>query len=132
MLDRIKLRHLLNKGQEMLGLAAKLTRNPFAASLAWREALDSSDDLSARLTQAYNLLHAHGVQLNKPTQTFASSIEGMRLVVEADSHIRLQGDKVAHPLTVPRGHFDGPISRHPVTLDIPGLQALVDFVCSRP
>lgn len=131
MLDRIKLRHLLNKGQEKLALAANLTRNPFVASLAWREALDSSDDISARLMQAHTLLHADGVQLNQHTQSFILS-EGMRLVVEADSYIRLRGDKAAHPLTAARGHFNGPISRHHVTSDISGLQALLDFVYSRP
>lgn len=85
----------LNRGQEMLSLAARLTRNPFAASLAWRDALRSSDDLSARLAQAHTLLHAHGV--NQPTYTFTSSMEAMRLVVEADSCIPLRGGKVTPP-----------------------------------
>jgi hypothetical protein len=131
MLDRIKLRHLLNKGQEMLALAAGLTQDPFGASLVWREALGISDDSSARLERARALLYTPGIQLDRSTQTFVSGNDGMRLVIEANSLIRQRGDRVAHPVTVPRGHFDGPISRNPFTSDTSGLQALVDFVCSR-
>src|SRR5882762_6667853 len=112
MLDRIKLRHLLNKAQEMLALAAGLTREPFGASLSWREALGTPDDSSARLTQARALLRAPGIQLDQPTERFVSRDDGMCLVVETNSHIRQRGDRVAHLISVPRGHFDGPISRN--------------------
>jgi len=131
MLDRIKLRHLLNKVQEMLAIAAGLTQDAFGASLAWREALGSSDDLSARLTRACDLLHNSGVELDPPTHTFISCTEGMSLVVEARSLIRQRGDKVAHPITITRQHFDGPILCNPYVSDTPGLEALVDFVCAR-
>jgi hypothetical protein len=131
MLDRIKLRHLLNKAQEMLAIAAGLTQDAFGASLAWREALGFSDDLSARLTRARDLLHNSGVELDPPTQAFISCTEGMSLVVEARSLIRQRGDKVAHPITITHQHFDGPISRNPYVSDTPGLEALVDFVCAR-
>ena len=130
MLDRIKLRHLLNKAQEMLALAAGLTQEPFGASLFWREALGTPDDTSARLTQARALLCAPGIQLDRSTERFVSSDDGMRLVVEANSPIRQRGDRVAHPVSVPRRHFDGPISRNSYSSETSGLQALADFVCS--
>jgi hypothetical protein len=87
MLDRIKLRHLLNKVQEMLAIAAGLIQDAFGASLAWREALGSLDDLSARLTCARDLLHNSSIELDPPTQAFISCTEGMSLVVEAKSLI---------------------------------------------
>jgi len=132
MLDRIKLRHLLNKAQEMLAVAVGLTHDPFGASLAWREALGSSDDLPTRLTRARTLLHHSGINLDQPTRTFISLPDGLSLVVEAKSLIRQRGDRVAHPMAITRGHFDGPISRNPFPSETPGLQALVDFVCARP
>jgi hypothetical protein len=131
MLDRIKLRHLLNKGQEMLAIAVGLTNVPFGASLAWREALGSSEDLSTRLAEARMLLDRPGVTLDEPTRAFVSSSEGLSLVAEAKSSIRVGGDKVAHPVTVPRTHFDGPISRNPFPWETSGLRALVDFVCTK-
>jgi len=131
MLDRIKLRHLLNKAQEMLAIAAGLTQDAFGASLAWREALGSSDDFSTRLARARDLLHNSVVKLDPPTQTFISCPEGMSLVVEARSLIRQRGDKVAHPITITRLHFDGPISRNTYVSETSGLEALVDFVCAR-
>jgi hypothetical protein len=131
MLDRIKLRHLLNKAQEMLALAAGLTQEPFGASLSWREALGTPDDSSARMTQARALLRAPGVRLDQPTERFVSNDDGMRLIVEAISPIRQRGDRVAHPISVPRGQFDGPISRNFHSSETSGLQALADFVCSR-
>ena len=131
MLDRIKLRHLLNKGQEMLAIAVGLTNSTFGASFAWREALGPSDDLSTRLAAARALLNGPGISLDQPTRAFVSSPEGLSLAVEAKSSIRLRGDKVAHPVTVPRTHFDGPISRNPFPSETPGLQALVDFVCAQ-
>jgi hypothetical protein len=130
MLDRIKLRHLLNKAQEMLAAAAGLTQDGFGASLAWREALGSSDDLSARLTRAHALLHNPEIKLDQPTQTFISFTEGLSLVVEAKSLICQRGDRVTHPTNITRVLFDGPILRNPYASKTPGLQALVDFVCS--
>jgi hypothetical protein len=106
MLDRIKLRHLLNKAQEMLAVAA-------------------------RLTLARAILHNPGIKLDQPTQTFISLTQGLSLVVEAKSLIRQRGDRVAHPTNITRVLFDGPISRNPYASETPGLQALVDFVCSR-
>ena len=129
MLDRIKLRHLLNRAQEMLAIAARLTQDRFGASLAWREALQSSDDLSTRLTLARALLHNPGITLDQPTQTFVSLEHGLSLVVEAKSLIRQRGDGVAHPTHVTRELFEGPDSRNPYESETPGLQALVDFVC---
>jgi hypothetical protein len=131
MLDRIKLRHLLNKAQEMLAVAVGLTNSSFGASLAWREALGSSDDLPTRLAEARALFDHPGVSLDQPTRAFVSSLDGLSLVVEAKSSIRLRGDRVAHPGTVPRAHFDGPISRNRFPLEAAGLQALVDFVCAQ-
>jgi hypothetical protein len=132
MLDRIKLRHLLNRGQEILAVAAGLTNSSFGASWAWREALGSSDDLPTRLTEARALFDRPGISLNQSTRAFLSSPEGLTLVVEAKSPIRHRGDRVAHPVTVvPRKHFDGPISRNPFASETPGLQALVDLVCSQ-
>jgi len=131
MLDRIKLRHLLNRGQEMLAVAVGLTNGSFGASFAWREALGPSDDLPTRLAEARALLDRPGISLDQRTRAFVSSPEGLILVVEARSSIRLRGDRVAHPVTVPRTHFDGPISRNPFPSEIPGLRALVDFVCSQ-
>ena len=128
MLDRIKLRHLLNKAQEMLAIATGLSQGDFGASLAWREALGSSDDLSTRLTLARALLHKPGIKLDQHTQTFISLDQGLRLVVEANSLIRQRGDRVAHPKNVSRGLFNGPIFRNPYESETPGLQALVDFV----
>lgn len=75
MLDRIKLRHLLNRGQEMLAVAAGLTNSSFGASLAWREALGSLDDLSTRLAEARALFDRPGVNLDQPTRAFLSSPE---------------------------------------------------------
>ncbi len=129
MLDRIKLRHLLSRAQEKLAIATVLTDSNHGASLAWREALGPSDDLSTRLAIARNLLRQPGIELDQPTQTFIASPDGLRLVVEARSSIRLRGDKVAHPDVVTRAHFEGPISRN-VSLEMSGLQALVDYVCS--
>jgi len=60
MLDRIKLHHLLNKAQEMLAVATGLTQDGFGASLVWREALGSLDNLSTRLTLACAILHNLG------------------------------------------------------------------------
>ncbi|KIL55429.1 hypothetical protein M378DRAFT_182237 [Amanita muscaria Koide BX008] len=131
MLDRIKLRHLLNKAQEMLAIATGLRQHDFGASLAWREALGSSDDLSTRLTLARALLHNPGIQLDQRTQTFISLDPGLILVVEAKSLIRQRGDRVAHPTNITRVLFDGPISRNLYASETPGLQALVDFVCRR-
>jgi hypothetical protein len=131
MLDRIKLCHLLNKAQEMLAIAAKLTQDNFGASLAWREALGSSDELSTRLTLAHALLRNSGIELDQRTQTFISLDHGLSLVVEAKSLIRQRGDGVTHPTNVTRMHFNGPISRNQYVLQTPGLQALVDFVCWR-
>lgn len=131
MLDRIKLRHLLNRGQEMLAVAVGLTNSTFGASFAWREALGPSDDLPTRLAEARTLLDRPGISLDQPTRAFVSLPEGLSLVVEAKSSIRLRGDRVAHPATVPRTHFDGPISRNPFPLETLGLRALVDFVCSQ-
>ena len=131
MLDRIKLRHLLNRGQEMLAVAAGLTNISFGASFAWREALGTSDDLPTRLAAARALFDGPGISLDQPTRAFLSSFEGLSLVVEAKSSIRLRGDRVAHPATVPRVHFDGPISRNPFLSEAPGLQALVEFVCAQ-
>ena len=130
MLDRIKLRHLLNRAQEMLAIAVGLTNSPFGASLAWREALGSAEDLPTRLEEARALLGRPGISLDRPTLAFVSSPEGLRLAVEAKSSIRLRGDRVAHPVAVARTHLDGPISRHPFPLETPGLRALMDFVCS--
>ena len=74
MLDRIKLRHLLDKAQEILAVATGLTtQGEFGASLAWRVALGSSDDLSTRMTLARALLHKPGIKLDQRTQTFAST-----------------------------------------------------------
>jgi hypothetical protein len=129
MLDRIKLRHLLNKAQEMLAISVGLTNDSFGASLAWREALGTSDELSTRLTVARALFNRPGISLDHPTQAFLSSPEGLTLVVEARSSIRVRGDKVAHPLVVTRAYFDGPLLRNVITSETPGLQALVDFVC---
>ena len=129
MLDRIKLRHLLNKAQEMLAIAVGLTVTSFGASLVWREALGSSDDLPTRLTEARALFDRPGINLDHATRAFVSSPEGLSLVVEARSSIRLRGDRIAHPVTVTRTHFDGPLSRNPFPSESPGLQALVDFVC---
>ena len=129
MLDRIKLRHLLNKAQEMLAISVGLTNDSFGASLAWREALGTSDELSTRLTVARTLIDRPGISLDHPTRAFLSSPEGLTLVVEARSSIRLRGNKVAHPLVVTRTYFDGPLSRNMMTSETPGLQALVDFVC---
>jgi hypothetical protein len=129
MLDRIKLRHLLNKAQEMLAFAAKLTQDRFGASLAWREALRSSDDLSTRLTLARALLHNPGITLDQPTHTFISLDHGLSLVVEAKSPIRQRGEGVAHPTNVTRELFAGPISCNLYMSETPGLQALVDFIC---
>lgn len=129
MLDRIKLRHLLSRAQEKLAIATGLADSNRGASLAWREALGPSDDLSTRLAIARNLLHQPGIELDQPAQTFVASPEGLRLVVEARSSIRLRGDKVAHPDVVTRAHFEGPVSRN-ISLEISGLQALVNYVCS--
>jgi hypothetical protein len=131
MLDRIKLRHLLNRGQEMLAISAGLMKSSFGASFAWREALGTSDDLPTRLAAARALFDGPGISLDQPTRIFLSSPEGLSLVVEAKSSIRLRGDRVAHPVTVPRTHFDGPVSRNPVPSEARGLQALVDFVCAQ-
>jgi hypothetical protein len=131
MLDRIKLRHLLNRGQEMLAIAVGLTNSSFGASFAWREALGPSDDLSTRLVEARAFFNRPGVSLDESTQAFVSLPEGLSLVIEAKSSIRLRGDRVAHPVTVPRMHFDGPISRNLFPSETPGLQALVDFICTR-
>jgi hypothetical protein len=114
----------------MLAAAAGLTQDGFGASLAWREALRSSDDLSARLTCAHALLHNPGIKLDQPTQTFISFTKGLSLIIEAKSLICQCGDKVAHPMNITRVLFDAPISRNPYALETPGLQALVDFVCS--
>ena len=85
--------------------------------------LGPSDDLSTRLAVARNLFC-------QPAQKFIStSAGGLRLVVNARSSIRLGGDKVAHPDVVTHAHFEGPVSRN-VSLEISGLQALVDYVCS--
>ena len=130
MLDRIKLRHLLNKAQEMLAVAAGLTQDGFGASLAWREALGSSDNMSTRLTLARAILHNPRIKLDQPTQTFISLTQGLSLVVEAKSLIRQRGDRVAHPTNITHVLFDGPISRNQYASETPGLQALVDFVCS--
>lgn len=113
------------------GNAVGLTNNSFGASLAWREALGSSDNLSTRLVEARALLDRPGISLDEPTQAFVSSPEGLSLVVEARSSIRLRGDRVAHPVTIARTHFDGPILRNPFPSETPGLQALVDFVCTQ-
>jgi len=131
MLDRIKLRHLLNTAQQVLAVAAGLTQDDFGASLAWREALGSSGDLSTRLTLAHALLHIPGIrlELDQPTQTFISLDQGLSLVVEAKSLICHRGDRVVHPTNITRVLFDGPISRNPYVSETPGLQALVDFVC---
>lgn len=132
MLDRIKLRHLLDKAQEMLAVATGLTtQGEFGASLAWRVALGSSDDLSTRMTLARALLHKPGIKLDQRTQTFISLDQGLSLVVEAKSLIRKRGDRVAHPTNITRLIFDGPILRNPYASETPGLQALVDFVCRR-
>jgi len=131
MLDRIKLRHLLNKNQEILAVAVGLKNSSFGALFAWREALGPSDDLPTRLVEARALFNHPGVSLDESTQAFISSLEGLSLVVEAKSSIRLCGDRVAHPVTVPRTHFDGPISRNLFPLETPGLRALVDFICTR-
>jgi len=131
MLDRIKLHHLLNKAQEMLAVATGLTQDGFGASLAWREALGSSDNMSTRLTLARAILHNPRIKLDQPTQTFISLTQGLSLVVEAKSLIRQRGNRVAHPTNITRVLLDGPISRNPYASETPGLQALVDFVCSR-
>jgi hypothetical protein len=55
----------------------------------------------------------------------------MSLVVEARSLTHQRGVKVAHPITITRQHFDGPISRNPYVSDPPSLEALVDLVCAR-
>ena len=115
----------------MLAIAAGLTHDAFGALLAWREALGFSDDLFAKLTHARDLLHNSGVELDPPTQAFIPCTEGMSLVVEARFLIRQRGDKVAHPITITRQHFDCPILRNPYMSDTPGLEALVDFVCAR-
>jgi hypothetical protein len=72
----------------MLAVATGLTQDDFGASLAWREALGPSDDLSTRLTLARALLHNPGIKLDQPTQTFISLHQGLILVVEAKSLIR--------------------------------------------
>lgn len=131
MLDRIKLRHLINFSQEHLAIAAELVQNHYGASLAWRVALGPSQDLPPRLARARELLGEPTIQLDEPTRQLVSSDEGMSLVVEHQSKIRDRGDKVAHPRTVSRGSYDGPISRHPITMDIPGLQVLTEFAYTR-
>ena len=115
----------------MLAISAGLVKNSFGASFAWRVALGTSDDLPTRLAAAHALFDGSGVSLDQPTRAFLSSPKGLSLVVEAKSSICLRGDRVAHPATVPRTHFDGPVSCNPVPLEARGLQALVDFVCAQ-
>jgi hypothetical protein len=81
------------------------------------------------LAIARNLWLQPGINLDQPTQTFIASPEGLRLVVEPRSSIRLRGDAVAHPDIVTRAHFEGPVSRN-ISSEMSGLQALVDYVCS--
>ncbi len=88
MLDRIKLRYLLNRGQEMLAVAAELTNSSFGASFAWKEALGPSDDLPTRLAEARALLDHPSISLDQATRAFVSSPEGLSLVVEAKSTIQ--------------------------------------------
>jgi hypothetical protein len=133
MLDYIRLRHLINFSQENLAQAAGLatTWDDHGGSLAWRVALGPSQDLPARLARARELLGVSTIQLDEPTRQLLRSDEGMSMVVEYQSKIRDRGDKVTHPRNFPRGMYDGPISRHTIAMDIPGLQVLSEFAYTR-
>lgn len=129
MLDRIKLRHLLDKAQEKLALTVGLANNRFRPSWAWREALGPSDVLSARLGKARSLLYDPKIQLDTSTKNLLLSTEGMALVADVSSLIRDRGDKIAHPAAVPHTQLDGSISRSNLSMTTDsGWQALADFV----
>lgn len=125
LLDRIKLRNLLNIAQEKLALAAGLTEMPIGASLIWRDQLGYTQDFATRLTTAYELLNQEHVQLDERTQRFLDSPEGMRLVTEKASEVRERGDKVAHQAPPSRPIYAGAIGR----FNSEGMKAIGDFVC---
>ena len=127
-MDQIRLRNLLNVAQEKLATTAGLAKKTSSpgASLAWRNALGHSPDTPERLAVAKMLLHQPHVQLDEPTRRFVSSDEGMRLVVEKDSAIRDQGDKVAHGTPARHGYVNHPSD----PAEAGGLLALADFVCA--
>lgn len=124
MLDRIKLRNLLNIAQEQLAIDTNLTSVRDGASLVWRERLGYKKDSAARLATAYELLNWHGLQLPKRTQRFRNSSEGMRLVTEV-SEIRVQGNRVAHQTPPALLIYSGALTR----ADSEGMMAIAEFVC---
>lgn len=130
MVDRIKLRHLLDRAQGVLAVKVGLTFVNFGASRIWRDAFGPSLVLSRRLAQARALFQSPNVTLDARTQAFLSSPEGMTLVAEASSNIRSRGDQIAHPRNTPRRMSTGPIARSGFSnTTTSGLQALVELLC---
>lgn len=125
LLDRIKLRNLLNIAQEKLARAAKLTNTPIGASLVWRDRLGCKQDFAARLATAHELLNQEYDQLDERTRQFCDSSEGMRLACEKASEIRERGDDVAHQKPPSRQIYAGAINR----FNSQGMRAIGDFVC---
>jgi hypothetical protein len=125
LLDRIKLRNLLNIAQEELAMQTKLTDTCIGASLIWRQRLGYDGDSVTRLATAHELLNQHHPELSDRTKRFSDSAEGMRLVTEKISEIRERGDKVAHQTPPARSIYTGALTR----AESEGMRAIADFVC---
>ena len=130
MLDRIKARHLLTTAQANLAALAGVSTFPrshqLRATIAWRDALGPSTEVSDRLATARNLLSTSRVQSDPKASQFIQSEAGMRLVCEHPSSIRAMGDNAAHPSSRSTKLFRDTVSRHE---ESEGLTAIMHFVC---
>ncbi|KZP18817.1 hypothetical protein FIBSPDRAFT_863395 [Athelia psychrophila] len=78
-LDRIKLRHLVDKAQAELAIKAGLTRKHYNASVVWKDALGPSQEPSIRLDRARELLRDSP---DSRVQAVLADGHGLELVVD--------------------------------------------------
>lgn len=101
LLDRIRLRSLLDAGQAKLAHFAGLVspNNILTPSAAWRTKLNAcgkySDELHLRVAQ--DLVDSQGLP-PPPIARLSKNAQAMRLLTERKSSIRRQGNSVAHQL----------------------------------
>ncbi|KAI0057385.1 hypothetical protein BV25DRAFT_1812472, partial [Artomyces pyxidatus] len=101
-LDKIRLRHMLTLTQDRLARAACLQPTAPDCSTAWRSALPAQASVKERLATAKHLLtDRNGVVIPESVKAFAQSADGMKFVVDKSPSMRIEGNKAAHPPTLP-------------------------------
>ena len=136
LLDRIKLRVLLDASQRHFAIAAGLADpSSSSPSLAWRDALASAVDTRTRLSTARALFSAPTAQRNSHIDALLQNDDAMTVLVEHRSQIRERGNEVAHSHSKRRRDYEGLMKRLSDDRKVEnyvknGMKALVDLVCT--